>query len=175
MASVFIEIEIDTPPSDGDVISYNASAGKWGAAANSGGSGSSDHGTLTGLNDDDHTQYHNDARGDARYYTKSQVDTSLAGKSDVGHTHSFLKSAELDFGSSLVADALFSVSDAAVSTSSKILAFVTWLSSLDRDMDEIAVDPISIAIEPKTGSFDVRAAAVDGAVSGKYGLVYMVA
>ena len=29
--------------------------------------GSSDHGTLTGLGDDDHTQYHNDARGDARY------------------------------------------------------------------------------------------------------------
>ena len=28
--------------------------------------GSSDHGTLTGLSDDDHTQYHNDSRGDAR-------------------------------------------------------------------------------------------------------------
>ena len=26
-----------------------------------------DHGTLTGLGDDDHTQYHNNARGDARY------------------------------------------------------------------------------------------------------------
>lgn len=26
-----------------------------------------DHGTLTGLSDDDHPQYHNDARGDARY------------------------------------------------------------------------------------------------------------
>lgn len=30
-------------------------------------SGVSDHGALTGLADDDHTQYHNDARGDARY------------------------------------------------------------------------------------------------------------
>ena len=29
--------------------------------------GSSDHGALTGLADDDHTQYHTDARGDARY------------------------------------------------------------------------------------------------------------
>lgn len=37
-----------------------------------------DHGTLTGLGDDDHSQYHNDARGDARYYTQSQVDTSLS-------------------------------------------------------------------------------------------------
>lgn len=50
--------------------------------------GSSDHGTLTGLSDDDHTQYHNDSRGDARYYTKSQVDTSLSGKADTSHTHS---------------------------------------------------------------------------------------
>lgn len=30
--------------------------------------GVSDHGLLTGLNDDDHPQYHNDARGDARYW-----------------------------------------------------------------------------------------------------------
>lgn len=38
-----------------------------------------DHGALTGLADDDHTQYHNDARGDARYYTQSQIDSSLSG------------------------------------------------------------------------------------------------
>jgi len=39
--------------------------------------GVSDHGGLTGLNDDDHPQYHNDARGDARY-------------SLLGHTHTAL-------------------------------------------------------------------------------------
>jgi hypothetical protein len=39
-----------------------------------------DHGSITGLADDDHTQYHNDARGDARYYQKSEfVTTSTAG------------------------------------------------------------------------------------------------
>ena len=32
-----------------------------------GGGGVTDHGALTGLADDDHSQYHNDARGDARY------------------------------------------------------------------------------------------------------------
>ncbi|WP_424363610.1 collagen-like triple helix repeat-containing protein [Methylocystis parvus] len=31
------------------------------------GGGVTDHGALTGLSDDDHTQYHTDARGDARY------------------------------------------------------------------------------------------------------------
>lgn len=62
-----------------------------------------DHGSLAGLADDDHAQYHNDARGDARYYTKTALDagqldaryyteseanTLLAGKADASHTHS---------------------------------------------------------------------------------------
>lgn len=47
-----------------------------------GGAGTTDHGALTGLGDDDHAQYHNDARGDARYYTKAQADAALAGKAD---------------------------------------------------------------------------------------------
>lgn len=33
-----------------------------------------DHGALTGLSDDDHSQYHNDSRGDNRYYTKTLLD-----------------------------------------------------------------------------------------------------
>lgn len=37
--------------------------------------GQLDHGVaLTGLDDDDHPQYHNDARGDARYYTETELD-----------------------------------------------------------------------------------------------------
>lgn len=45
------------------------------SATGGGGGGVTDHGALTGLGDDDHTQYHNNARGDARY-------------SQLGHTHS---------------------------------------------------------------------------------------
>lgn len=44
------------PPGDGD---------------GGGEGGVTDHGALTGLADDDHSQYHNDARGDARYWTLS--------------------------------------------------------------------------------------------------------
>lgn len=33
-----------------------------------------DHGSIAGLADDDHSQYHNDARGDARYYTETELD-----------------------------------------------------------------------------------------------------
>src|SRR5574343_833693 len=44
--------------------------------AGGGGGGVTDHGALTGLGDDDHPQYHTDARGDARY-------------SLLGHTHPY--------------------------------------------------------------------------------------
>lgn len=36
-----------------------------------GSAGPTDHGALTGLVDDDHTQYHNNDRGDARYWALS--------------------------------------------------------------------------------------------------------
>ncbi len=40
----------------------------WTALSSGGGGGGvTDHGALTGLSDDDHPQYHNNARGDARY------------------------------------------------------------------------------------------------------------
>lgn len=55
-----------------------------GPAGSDGAAGASDHGALTGLSDDDHTAYHTDARGDARYYTQGQLDTSLAAK--LAHT-----------------------------------------------------------------------------------------
>lgn len=46
------------------------------------GGGVTDHGDLTGLNSDDHAQYLNESRGDTKYYTKAQVDTSLGEKVD---------------------------------------------------------------------------------------------
>jgi hypothetical protein len=47
-----------------------------------GGPGVTDHGALTGLGDDDHPQYHTDARGDVRYYTKAGGDTHYDARYD---------------------------------------------------------------------------------------------
>lgn len=66
-------------PDDGDVLVWrDAGGGAW--VPEVVGGGVTDHGALTGLADDDHPQYHNDARGDARYYTQAALDTALDGK-----------------------------------------------------------------------------------------------
>ena len=44
-------------------------------AGGGGGGGATDHGDLTGLSDDDHSHYYNQARGDARYETISSADS----------------------------------------------------------------------------------------------------
>ncbi len=67
-------------PNDGEVLTYDTTNG-WQAEIPS--SGVTDHGLLSGLGDDDHVQYHNDTRGDARYYTKTQVDALTWDASDI--------------------------------------------------------------------------------------------
>jgi hypothetical protein len=73
-----------------------------------GGGGATDHGALTGLSDDDHIQYHTDARGDARYSVIAHNHAGTYEASGAVATHSALTSAVhgiTAFGASLVDDA----------------------------------------------------------------------
>ena len=81
----------------GQVLKWNGT--NWAPDTDSGGGGGvSDHGALTGLADDDHTQYHNDARGDARY-------------SQLGHSHTLNDLSDVVLDTPLNGQALvFSVS-----------------------------------------------------------------
>ena len=67
-------IDVDTNsvvPTIGQVLTWDGN--NWIPSTVSGGGGSSDHGTLTGLADDDHPQYLNESRGDIRYFTKTEI------------------------------------------------------------------------------------------------------
>ena len=68
-ATILIEISVDDPSATAAYFDELY----FGPFVSSGG-GVSDHGLLTGLTDDDHTQYHNNTRGDARYYTQTALD-----------------------------------------------------------------------------------------------------
>lgn len=78
----------ETGAADGKVLTYDT--GVWIAATPA--SGVTDHGLLSGLSDDDHLQYHNDTRGDARYsqlghaHVESDI-TDLGSYAVAGHTH----------------------------------------------------------------------------------------
>lgn len=77
-------IDISGGPGNWEMKLRNATDDGWEPI--SGGSGYTDHGVLLGLGDDDHAQYHNDARGDLRY-------------SQLAHTH--LEADITDLGSYL--------------------------------------------------------------------------
>ncbi len=81
---------------------YNGSSWTWGA-----GGGVTDHGALTGLSDDDHSQYHNDARGDARYAPIAKGVTN--GDS---HDHSGGDGAQIAYGALFGLPTLFTAEDA---------------------------------------------------------------
>lgn len=49
--------------------------------------GTTNHSALDNLNADDHPQYLNNTRGDARYFVKQTVTDYLAGKANTSHTH----------------------------------------------------------------------------------------
>lgn len=61
-ADTFKSKQLATSPVNGKILSTDGEENVWTDDV-----GVTDHGALTGLADDDHTQYHTDARGDARY------------------------------------------------------------------------------------------------------------
>lgn len=71
-----------------------------------------DHGALTGLGDDDHPQYHNDARGDARYYTKAESDANYA---PIAHIHSAADITSGTFADARIAESNVTQHEAALS------------------------------------------------------------
>lgn len=68
-------------PTSGQVLAWNGTL--W-VPTTGGGGGVSDHGALTGLADDDHGQYHTDARGDARYPPLARLISAGTGLSGGG-------------------------------------------------------------------------------------------
>jgi hypothetical protein len=81
-----VDVEIDNGTlADNQVLTFDTTGNVWRNQTPTGGEGGvTDHGALTGLGDDDHSQYHNDTRGDARYFQKIEFLNVGSGAGDAG-------------------------------------------------------------------------------------------
>lgn len=142
-----------------DATTFLRGDNTWAVPAGGGGGGATDHGVLTGLTDDDHPQYHNDARGDVRYYTKAQVDTSLGTKSNDGHTHAYVAASSVGAASGVAAlDSSVRVPTAQmprVSTTVRSIAHATTVAinaATDGNLINIAATAAETIGEPTGGT-----------------------
>lgn len=124
-------------------------------SSSTGGGGLTDHGNLSGLLDDDHPQYHTDARGDIRYYTKTQVDDLLADLTLHRHngavTQTFSALTTLLFGTSVRNDANYTYLNGGVTVASagwyEITVDVTYTSTTNnRTVSETVTRVNNVAI-----------------------------
>lgn len=127
--------------------------------------GTTDHGALTGLTpDDDHPQYFNTTRGDARYYTKTQEDAQqvrLTGAQTIAGVKTFSSAPVIPDASLTIAktSGLQAALDLKLTTSSNIQALANVSDAVLTDGDIHQYDAGTGQMEPidLAGSF----AAVD--------------
>lgn len=115
-----------------------------------GGQGVTDHGALTGLGDDDHTQYMTQTEGDARYYTETEMDTFLAAKSPVVQTIS-AKTASYTLAAGDVNTLLTFSSASAMNLSIPTDANMTWSIGARVDVLVLSTGMVTVvAVTPGT-------------------------
>lgn len=125
-----------------------------------GGGGVTDHGALTGLADDDHTQYHNDARGDARYYQQSQVDTLLAGKADASHNHAATDITSGTFADARIAESNVTQHEAAITVATSQIT--NFGEAVDDQVNTLLVAGANVSLTYDDGANTLTIASTGG-------------
>lgn len=83
--------------------------------------------------------------------------------------------AEIDVGTTPVAEASVAVTDAGVTTSSKIIGGVAYKAPTGKDLDELEMDALDITFEPATGSLNVKIKGLEGYIADKFIIWYIFA
>lgn len=81
---------------------------------------------------------------------------------------------EIDFGTTPVFDKAFTITDAGVSATSKILVTQSGNAATGRQQDENEMDPLHCWTLPAAGSFTLRCRGLEGPVAGKFKVFYAV-
>lgn len=82
---------------------------------------------------------------------------------------------EVDFGTTPVANATFTVTDGMVNAGSHIVAQVAWEAPNNKDIDEIEMDDVQLRCQPGAGTFTIFAQAADGSyLADRFKINYFV-
>lgn len=80
---------------------------------------------------------------------------------------------EIDFGTAGVTSASFTVTDAAITSSMRVVAVAAYVAATGRDLDEVDMDLPQCAAGAGTGQFTLYATSVDGSLlHGLYKINY---
>lgn len=85
-----------------------------------------------------------------------------------------VKQTEVDFGTTPLAEAEFTVSDADVSASSQIIGGIAYEAPTGKDLDELEMDAIDVKFQPGSGEFIVRLTGLNGYLADKFKVNYLV-
>lgn len=81
---------------------------------------------------------------------------------------------EIDFGSTPVSEASFLITDANVSSSSKLIGLVAYVAPTGKDLDELDMDGLDLKFAPGVGQFTLYARGLDGYVADKFKINYQI-
>lgn len=82
---------------------------------------------------------------------------------------------EIDVGATPVQESSIAVADAGVSVTSKIIGGIAYKAPTGKDLDELEMDAIELKFEPGTGTFNVHIKGMEGYISDKFIIWYLIA
>ena len=85
-----------------------------------------------------------------------------------------VRQVNINFGTTPVSEASFTVTDARVNTNSNITGQMAYVAPIGGDLDEVEMEPFNLRFAPGTGQFTVFIQAIEGPVRDNYYLNYYV-
>jgi hypothetical protein len=85
-----------------------------------------------------------------------------------------IKQTEIDFGATPVAEASFTIVDAAVTPSSHLIGQVAYEAPTGKELDELEMDALDLKFGPGSGQFTLYARGLDGYVADTFKINYTI-
>ncbi len=85
-----------------------------------------------------------------------------------------IKQVEVDMGAVPILQQTFTITDAAVSPSSRIVGTVANEAPTGKELDEMEMDTLDLKFTPESGQFKVLVTGGNGYLEGKFKINYLV-